>query len=320
MLIGFIKRNYTSSKLKDFFSIITVREFETGYILKLPNFKENKKKKVMRKLLKKIRKLRIDTVVFSKSLKEEEKQLEEIFYENKILNTRGKMLMEYMSFEILEYILKFQGRNMKQEALYILINREQFFNLSFLQQFIDNFKTVNIITNDLSKFKDLQNKLYEEESILISVSNNKKKSLKKAQYILNYNFSEEQIQKYRINRNAIIINIKESIENAIRGFEGIVINEIEIDFTDELLEKYEEVMGNSEFQISRIYESHLCHEFKNNLEIKNNMKYLLKTKPEILKECLNRDEIEIRELKGINGKINKEELIKNSEVNQSLKN
>ena len=92
---------------------------------------------------------------------------------------------------------------------------------------ISSFKTINIITPTIKNFIKLEEEL-EEESELISVLNNKRKSLLKAEYILNIDFSEEDIYKYNINRNSIIFNISDNKINNIYSFDGVIINNIEL--------------------------------------------------------------------------------------------
>lgn len=51
----------------------------------------------------------------------------------------------------------------------------------------------------------------------------------KAEYILNIDFTEEDIAQYSINRKSIIFNVSNNEIAHIRGFDGIIINNIEID-------------------------------------------------------------------------------------------
>ena len=111
-------------------------------------------------------------------------------------------------------------------------------DLQFLEPYIENCKTVNIVTNDMERFKKVQDNLYEKEDILISVSNNKNKALKKAKYIFNVNMNKSEMKKYKIDRNAIIINLKENVKIDDTSFEGININYFQISIPDDYIEKY----------------------------------------------------------------------------------
>lgn len=63
---------------------------------------------------------------------------------------------------------------------------------------------------------------------MIAVSNNKKKSLQKAKIIINFDLKQDEISKYQINRNAVIINLSENIMKMEKSFNGIIINSMQI--------------------------------------------------------------------------------------------
>ena len=65
---------------------------------------------------------------------------------------------------------------------------------------------MNIVTNNIEKFKKLEDKIM-ENGIMITIGNNKKKSLMKSKIILNIDFPNELINKYMIKEDAIIINV-----------------------------------------------------------------------------------------------------------------
>ena len=182
-------------------------EFEEGHVLRIPIYKnERKTKKVLYNLIKIIEKLKIDTVVFSEKIMfnhhELYNQIYQALVENKENILNGRKLMNYMNYDIFEYILNLQKVDIKQEDIYFLIKKDPNLDMQFLLRFIENCKTVNIVTNDIDRFKKIQSNLYEKESILISVLNNKSKSLKRAKYIFNVNMTKEEIEKYKINREA----------------------------------------------------------------------------------------------------------------------
>ena len=79
---------------------------------------------------------------------------------------------------------------------------------------------------------------------MITLNNNKKKSLTKTDIILNFDFPTELINKYRIAEKAIIINLKGNIKIKQKRFEGKIFNDYEItykkieDFEYDKSEKY----------------------------------------------------------------------------------
>lgn len=298
-MVGYIKREYVNVKWKNLIGMITVERFEQGYIFKLPDMTTEKQfARGMNRLIKLIQKLQVEIVVFAKNLKKEEDLFK--LKATQIGIIKGKKIMESMKLDIMEYIFRVQNRNMKQDDIYLLINKEPTLDLNFIGQMIENFKTVNIVTNDIERFKSIQQNLYDNEDILISVSNNKKKALKKAKYILNVNLNKKELEKYKINRHAILIHLREVIKYGDNTFDGINVNGIKVHVPDEILEKYEVVTRESEFDNLQLYESFLCPKLD---------------RVSMIEKQVKQDEIRIESLIGNNGKINPEELISNAEIN-----
>ena len=299
MIIGYIKQDNIESGFFQKIKGIEIKKFDNNYVIAISN--KNKKKI----LVKYIEKLNIDTLVFSNELDGDFK--EEIcllLHKRKLNIINGKKLMEYMEFEIVKYILNKQGTSMKQEDIYIVFKKQEGLDLNFLKRFIENFKTTNIVTNDLERLKNVQNNLLDNDGILISVSNNKKKALKRAKYIININLNKEELEKYVINRNSIIINIQENVKYNNPSFDGININYISISCPDEYIEKFEQI-GNIEtdFSLVKLYESIL---------LCNNVQ---KLKLEDVYEKISKDNIKINGIIGNNGPILNEELQKIHKVN-----
>ena len=109
-------------------------------------------------------------------------------------------------------------------------------------------------------------------------------------------FTKEELEKYKINRDAIIVNIKENVKLDNPSFDGINVNYFKIKVPDEYNEKFEEIGENFEF--AKMYESIL---FKEEVQ---------KTKLENVQERIKKDEIRISEIIGNNGTISEKELQK----------
>lgn len=120
---------------------------------------------------------------------------------------------------------------------------------------------------------------------MLNISNNRKKSLLKSQIIINMDFPEELINKYKIFDNAIIININDKINLQSKRFNGINVNYYKINLPEEYkLDKFMDEI---------VYESLIY--------TKNNYK-------EISKKIMQ-DNIEIIGLIGNNGNISKNEIV-----------
>ncbi len=102
-----------------------------------------------------------------------------------------------------------------------------------IRKIAKEYKRVNIITNHISKFKNIEKQILENEGIMITVVNNKRKSLVKAKIILNVDFPTELINKYNIYEEAIIINLQGNVKINSKRFNGININDYEITYSND---------------------------------------------------------------------------------------
>ena len=290
MKIGYIKEEILKNQFR---RGIEIRIFDNNYVIAVSNKKKDRKK-VKEKLARIIKKLGIDAVVFSKELEGDFKNDICEMINIKVVN--GKKLMEFMEYDIVKYVLDKQNADTKKEDIYIVFKRDSNLNLDFLKRFLENFRLVNIVTNDVDKLKNIQDNLLDNEGILISVSNNKRKALKRAKYILNINLTKEELEKYRINREAIIVNIGENVKYDEPCFDGVNINYFKISCPDEYLERFEQV--GSQFDLAQMYESILLQDRVD------------KTKLEAVYSRIKEDNIKIVELIGNNGPISDQELQK----------
>lgn len=152
----------------------------------------------------------------------------------------------------------------------MLINDFTDINKEIIIHIAKNIKRLNIITNHIEKCKKIERYLYNEFGIILNISNNKNKSLLKSEIIINMDFTEENLNKYRIYDNAIIININDKISINNKRFNGININYYKIHIPDDY--KVES------FQEEIIYESLIYGK-----KYKGIKKEIVKDKIEIIK-------------------------------------
>lgn len=319
MIVGYIKKQNKPidliDKIKYFLKIVKVTQCNMGYVLEIPS--KGSTDKMINKVSKIIKKLEIDNIVFSNELIYTEFSFRVIDNLDKETVCDGRKLMIYMQYDILIYILNIQNIDISNADVYFLIKKDNDLNLQFLLKFIENCKTVNIVTNDIARFKEVQERIYENENILIGISNNKSKALKRARYILNINMDENDIKKYKINRDAIIINLKNMVYYNNPGFNGININYMQIFLPDEYIEQFECINNQNEFDLTRLYEVYLMQ--KLNIE-KRKLNVLKCEKVENIEEkIIKQDGVKITGLIGNNGRIGESEFVKISTLNNLTK-
>ena len=227
---------------------------------------------------------------FSSNIKYEEefKILIEKHSTNNIIWAQGNWLFTYLIFMIIEYILELEEIEMKEQKLDILVNNLSDLTYYEIIELAHKVKRLKIVTPQIHRYKKIEEELYENEGIAIELSNNMKKSLDKSSLIINIDFTGEMINKYNINKNAVIIQIYEKVKIESIGFNGITINNCKVSFADKIKNEFkkEEIYNN--FSSNILYESYLYR----------------KDKPEnIIKQIVN-DQVKIEYLIGNKGRIN----------------
>jgi len=184
-------------------------------------------------------------VIVSKRIKEKEQYINYLnSYNINIID--GRWLFEILSYDVLEYIIRKNKIKKEETQISITINEVSDNILQNIRKIIKEYKRVNIITNHISNFKNIEKQILDEEGIMIVITNNKRKSLSKSKIILNVDFPTELINKYNIYEEAIIINLQGNVKINNKRFNGININDYEITYSNEdmyfenynIIEKY----------------------------------------------------------------------------------
>ena len=227
-MVGYIFLSNRARWWEKKLNIIITTKFKEYYIYEISNLN--------RRCVEKIRKLIKKDNIKQVACEEEIQQ-----YVDKKILIDEKDIIKYLLLEILEYIFEIQGKKMEQEDIYFLINKDEDIYLENIKTLSEKFKTTNIITEELSKFQKIVENIFEEETT-IYLSNNKRKSLRRAKYIVNFDYGIGEIEKYNINRTAILINIEQKVKIESMAFEGISINNVNIQIPDELIEHFGRMM------------------------------------------------------------------------------
>lgn len=227
-MVGYIFLSNRARWWEKKLNIILTTKFKEYYIYEISSLN----RRCVEKLRKLIKKDNIKQLACEKEIQQ--------YIDKKVLIDE-KDIIKYLILEILEYIFEIQGKKMEQEDIYFLINKDEEIYLENIKTLSEKFKTTNIITEELSKFQKIVENIFEEETT-IYLSNNKRKSLRRAKYIVNFDYGIREIKKYNINRTAIIINIEQNVKIESMAFEGISINNVNIQIPDELIEHFGRLM------------------------------------------------------------------------------
>ena len=208
---------------------------------------------IAKKIEKILKKTHCKKIILSKEIEKKEIFCNELHtYGFEIIN--GRWLFKVLSFDIVDYIVKQNQMKEEKIKISILVNDLDDIILRTINQIIKKYKGINIVTNHMEKFKKLEEEILEEYGIMITVNNNKKKSLTKSDIILNMDFPNELINKYRIAEKANIINIRGNVKINQKRFEGKNYNDYEIEY--ENLEEFDFDKENI-YHKKNIYEAYI---------------------------------------------------------------
>ena len=255
---------------KNKFNIITKKNINNINIWILPYMKDislKKLEKIIRKELinKEIR------LVLSSSLKK--KEIIDIFDKYNIQYINGNLAKRELLFKVINYINKLQKKKQNEREITILTNEVTEENFNLITRIAFESKSIKIVSKYINKFKNLEEKLYNENGIAIQFSNSYRKSLKNVDIIINLDFTEVEINEYQINSKAIIINIENNLRIKTKSFSGIVVNSYNIDFKKPIKEFQDILKLLKEFNSLDIYES-ILNSINKHLIKENNIKIL----------------------------------------------
>lgn len=260
------------------FNIIKLKEDKIILPVQNEEISLKKAEKLAEKTKKFLDKTNCNKIILSKEVKKQEKY-KNYLYSNQINIVDGKWLFGILSYQAIEYIIKKQRMKKEEITVSVLVNDITNNILENIRKIVREYKRVNIVTNHINKFNNIENKILEQEGIMITVTNNRKKSLLKSEIILNVDFPTELINRYNIYEKAIIINMKGNVRINSKRFNGININDYQIDFKH--LENFD-YDKNILYDKKDIYEAHI---FQN--------------QPfQYIEEKIKNDKVEITEMKG----------------------
>ena len=279
----YIEKNDKPTLIESLFFIIKIE----NNIIKLP-YKENIKQNKIEKLAQKTKKVLEKNSTSQKVVLSKEIQKENLYIN--YLNTYGlkiqdgRWLFEILITDIIEYIINKKKLEKTKLKISILINDITEFEIENIKELAKKYKNLNIVTNHIEKLRKIEKELLEKEGIMITVTNNRKKSLVKSDIIYNVDFPEETLNKYVINDEAIIINLHGKIKIKKKRFNGLIVNNYEIDLRED---KKDEQMLSKKYYMRDIYQAELYQKqgFNN------------------LKEKIKKDNVKISKLFLNNGEI-----------------
>ena len=235
----YIKETDKPSKIAEWFHLVKLENDTISLPITETSLDEKTAYRLASKTKKILDKSNSKKIVLSKKVKQQENYVDYLYsYNYEIVD--GKWLFQMLIFEVLEYVIKKLKIKNEDIKIGILVNDISSLAIYAIQKLVLKYKYVRIVTNHIELFQNIEEKISQEQGIFINVGNNKRKSLSKTNIILNLDFPTELINRYTMNNTATIINFKGNVKIKNKRFNGLNINDYEINWkTNPHLEKFE---------------------------------------------------------------------------------
>lgn len=211
---------------------------------------KKREQKIAKKTSKIIQASNSKKIVISKELKKHTIYVNNLYtYGLDIID--GKWLFLMLLPETIKYIVDKQKLQPEQTAIHILVNDINSVIISNIKIIANIYKSINIVTKHVEKLNKIEEQILETSGAMITVMNNKKKSLAKARIIINIDFPSEIINQYAICENAVILDIYGKTKITKKRFNGVVIQDYEI----EIKNKREYTIDENYYYQKDLYEA-----------------------------------------------------------------
>ena len=185
----YIQETDKPNPITKLFNIVQVKGDKLILPIGQEEIKTKKAEKLAQKTIKILEKTNSKKVVLSKQISKQEEYINYLHsYGAKIIE--GKWLFKALTLKVLEYVVEKKRLKKEEIQISILINEIEPNMLENIKEIVKQYKRVNIVTNHFEKFKKIEQQIFDEYGIMITVTNNKKKSLSKSQLILNVDFPD----------------------------------------------------------------------------------------------------------------------------------
>ena len=235
------------------FNVIQLREDKIILPIGAEKISSRKAFKLARKTKKILDKTISKRIVISQNIQKQQEYVN-LLHSYSLEIAEVKWLFEALSSKVLDYILGKKQMKKEETQISILVNDVTENMLANIRKIAKEYKRINIVTNHIQKFRKIEKQILEQDGIMITVGNNKRKGLAKSNLILNVDFPSELINQYNIYENAIIVNLRGNVKIEKKRFNGICINDYEIEFQDREEFDYDK---NTKYKASEIYEAQM---------------------------------------------------------------
>lgn len=193
-----------------------------------PKIKEKNEKVLVRRIIKEMNMHKVENVLLSKELNQNINLCHALEESKKYIITGKRMskaLLNKFVFEISKYT-KYSREKMN---VLLLMNEYSLENIDLIEYLSKDVKEFNLISRNYTKYEKTSLKLFEHYGYMINLYNtDTTKDFRRTNLIINLDFTEKEIQKIKIPKNSIILSLNNFIKTVKNGFNGIIINDVEV--------------------------------------------------------------------------------------------
>lgn len=258
-----LEKSNKPDKIKELINFVNKQQNKIIIYPDLSKMKFKNKIKIVKKIKKIIFKEKVDKIIPSILIKQD-REFMNLLYSSGINTTNDRLLFKILTDKVVDKLIVSSNRSKKE--IWITVNDMDNIVKNIILKFAREFKRVNIITNHINRFRKIEEILY-EEGIVITITNNRKKSLLKAELILNIDFPKEVLNQFAIFDKSTIINLEGNMSIKKKRYCGRIINDIKIQsYQDVYIEDFIKMNHMEDYDIKDIYD--ILNKIPANLDFK----------------------------------------------------
>ena len=213
---------------KQRFNQISSEEILGEVKITTPKIKEKNQKRVVKKLIRKIDSHKVENVLLSKELTTNAQLCHSLEEAKKYIVT-GRRMSKALLNKFITEISKYTKYSKEKMNILLLMNEYSLENIDLIEYISKDVKEFNLISRNYTKYEKTSMKLFEQYGYMINLYGlDVTKDFRRTNLIINLDFTEKEVTKIKLPKNCIIISLNNQIQDIKSGFNGIIINDIEV--------------------------------------------------------------------------------------------
>lgn len=194
----------------------------------IPKFTEKNGEKYAKLFVKKINNYKVQNVLLNSEISNNINFCR-VIEENRKYIITGKRMGKSILAKIVGEISKYSKYPLEKMNIVLLMNEYSLENIELIEIIASKVKQLNVLSRNYSKYEKAASKLFNEYGYVVNLySNEEIKEFKRANIIINIDFKEDEVRNINFAKNSIVISLNEKIDKLKKGFNGIIVNDVDI--------------------------------------------------------------------------------------------